>query len=153
MATAAEKKMLELMKNAIPSLSDLQFAKGKYSRYDAWNEVAIVELKDRRGPQYEDTFIEKAKYKALKEGAQGRVAVYAVQSAGKVYVFNINWLYHEGYDFKWHKKFANKTTDFGSQQMNRVKVEKEMGCIDWDRAAYVIDSKTGEVVAIRSYEG
>ena len=144
MATKAEKEILELMKE-VPALDSLKLCKDKYSRFDAYNDLAIAEIKDRRGPQYEDTMIEYEKHEALKVFSHGRVALYVVRSAGTLYIFNLNWLKHKDYDFNWETRACNKTTDFASQSGNGRKVNKKVGYIEWHEAYITIDCKTKEV--------
>ena len=124
MATKGEKEILETLA-AVPALESLRFCKDKYSRFDAFNDLAIVEIKDRRGKQYEDTLIEYDKHQALKDFSQGRLALYVIRSAGTVYIFNLNWLTKCDYDFRWETRACNKTTDFSNQSGNGKKDPEE----------------------------
>ena len=133
---AQERKMMNVIKDNSPALADIVEAKGKYSRYDCHGDNAFVELKYRKGKQWEDTMIEWGKYQALTE--LPKTAVYAVQSEGKIYVFNLSRLTKEGYDFRWEDRYCNKTSEFHNQSMNRIKVSKRVGYIDWDKADRVI---------------
>ena len=144
MATKGEKEILETLA-AVPALESLRFCKDKYSRFDAFNDLSIVEIKDRRGKQYETTLIEYDKYQALKDFSQGRLALYVVRSAGIVYIFNLNWLAKCEYDYNWESKYCNKTTDFGSQPGNGKKIQKKVGYIEWHEAFITIDCETNEV--------
>ncbi len=140
-----ERKMYDLVKECIPSLSDINWSKDKYARFDAYNGLAICEFKYRKGRQYADTMIEKEKWQAMKDLNNGRVCAYIVQSAGKIYIFNLNKLAKEEYDYKWADRNCYKTSEFHNQAMNQQKVSKLVGYIQWDEAIYTIDVKTKEV--------
>ena len=135
-----ETAMMEAIKANSTPLADLkETTEGRYSRYDCRNDKFVVELKYRKGQQYEDTMIEQDKYKALTYyEAFGVAALYAVHSADNLYIFNLSKLTQQGYDFGWHIKGCNKTTEFHNQQGNGKKVPKTVGMIDWDKADKVI---------------
>ena len=140
-----EKQMFSLIKDSVPALSDIKWAEGGYSRYDAYSQFSIVELKYRKGPQYADTLIEYSKYQALRELNNGRLCVYAVQSAGNIYLFNLNRLHKEQYDYKWENRDCNATSEFHNQSQNRKKKSKQVGYISWDQADIILNVSTKEL--------
>lgn len=135
-----EQSMMDAIKGASTALADIkETTEGQYSRYDCRNDKFVVELKYRKGQQYADTMIERDKFNALTHyEAFGVAAIYAVYSADNLYLFNISKLKQQGYDFGWHSKHCNKTSEFHNQAMNGRKVPKEVGMIDWDKADKVI---------------
>ena len=137
---------MESLKANSPLLTALQeTGNGKYSRYDCYvpfdaerGYSIFVELKHRGNTtHYEDTMIEKVKYKALME--LPGLAIYSVYSCGNLYVFNLSQLTKEGYDFNWEDKYCNKTTAFTGHAGNGKKVSKIVGGIDWSKATRVIE--------------
>ena len=137
-----EKGMYDAVKSAVPSLNDIKWAEGNYSRFDAYNKLAICEFKYRKGKKWEDTLIEHDKYQAMKDLNGGRVCLYIVQTEGIIYIFNLNKLVKEEWDFKWKNVACNTTTEFA----NRAKKMKYVGYIDWDQAIYTIDADTKEII-------
>ena len=135
---ANEKRMFEKLVRERPSLHDLQWSEDKYKRFDAYNDNVIVEFKFRN-KKYEDTMIEFGKYEALKELSQGRLALYVVEAEGSIYVFNLNALAKENYDYRWEERYCNATSEFYGQKNNRVKKNKKVGYLDWDKAELVIE--------------
>ena len=137
---AKEKGTYNTVIETIESLADLKWSKDKYSSFDAYNDLAIVEFKFRH-QAYADTLIEKMKYENLKALCHGKVALYIVEAEGKVYIFNLNRLHKDGWDYKWEMRNCNATTHFN----NRNKKPKMVGYIAWEEADIVIDAATKEV--------
>ena len=135
-----EKKTYELVREVIPSLADIKWSKDKYSSFDAYNDVAIVEFKYRH-QQWADTLIEKMKYENLKALNGGKLALYIVEAEGKIYIFNLNRLHKEHHDYKWEMRDCNATTYFKNQN----KKAKMVGYISWDEADITIDRETKEI--------
>ena len=140
-----EKEMLNSIKKHIESLSDLKQSSDRYRRYDASNDLAIVELKYRKA-KYDDTLIEKSKYEALKTYCHGKIAIYAVQADNTIYLFNLNRLHKDEWNYKWENRDCNKTSEFYGQANNRSKVSKTVGYIDWDQADIIIEIDTGDII-------
>ena len=130
--------MYENIVGAVSVLDGLAMAKEKFSRYDCFNEKVVVELKvrtDAYGPsKYPTTMIEWDKYKALTEMV-GKIAIYAVQAEGKIYLFNLSRLTKEDYNFEWSHTSCNTTTHFS----NTSKKQKHVGYIEWDKAKVIIN--------------
>ena len=126
--------MMQVLKDNSPALAELRETGQTYSRYDCFVPDKVwVELKHRgNATHYADTLIEYDKYDYLT--GFGVTAVYAVYSCGKLYVFNLSKLKHNGYDFGWENRYCNKTTEFSS----RHKISKRVGYIDWEMADRVI---------------
>ena len=112
----------------------------KRCSYDAQTDKYLIEAKVRYGPHYPDTLIEndKLKYNMPKAEEAGKDFVYAVQSGGKIYLFNISQLRRDDYDFGWHKRKCKASTHFGSTIGNHY-VDKFVGMIDWNKAYEVLD--------------
>ena len=140
-----EKRTYDKVVETLPTMSDLKWSEDKYCRYDAYNDKTIMEFKFRKGRKYEDTMIEFSKYNNLKSHSSGRVAIYAVETENKIYLFNLNRLEHNNYDYKWETRDCNKTTEFHSQDFNGMKVPKKVGYIGWNEADVVINRDTGKV--------
>ena len=137
---AKEKGTYELVTETIESLSDLKWSKDKYSSFDAYNDLAIVEFKYRH-QAYADTLIEKMKYENLKALCSGKIALYIVEAEDTIYIFNLNRLHKAGWDYKWEMRDCNATTHFN----NKNKKPKMVGYIDWEQADITIDRDTKEV--------
>lgn len=136
----SEEGMHNLVTSSIKSLSDLKRPDNKMSVFDAYNDLAIVEYKFRRGQHYPDTLIEKKKYDNMRMYGSSKVCLYIVHSADTIYIFNLNHLHHIGWDYKWKTTYQPKTTSFGGGRINKL-----TGYIDWDQAYITICCKTGEV--------
>lgn len=136
-----ERAMMVAIQDHSPALATIKETGERYSRWDAYNDVAVVEFKHRGNQQHwGDTMIELDKYKALTD-AVPKTAVYAVYSCGNLYLFNLTKLARSGYNFGWHDKNCNKTTKFYNQSGNGQKVSKLVGMIQWDDAERVIPVK------------
>ena len=81
------------------------------------------------------------KYENLKAFCQGKVALYVVEVEGMIYIFNLNRLHKEGWDYKWEMRNCNATTHFN----NTNKKPKMVGYIDWSQADITINVDTKEV--------
>ena len=101
--------------------------KDKYCRWDAESDKYLAELKCRR-THYEDQIIEYDKFMEVKKEAdkQGKEFLYCVSSPEGVYIFNINKLCEEDYNFKWEDRGLPATTDF----TNTNHKTKRVGYID-----------------------
>ena len=132
-----EMKMLEVIKSTQPHLSNLQASKSDTATFDAFNDEYLVELKCRN-THYDDQMIEGYKFKELGMLTHGRglTALYCTQSPdGTIYIYNLNKLYHEGYDFGWNEQGGLPTT---SHFQNRTRKSKVVGHINISKAETVI---------------
>ena len=81
------------------------------------------------------------KYENLKALNGGKLALYIVEVEGKIYIFNLNRLHKESWDYKWEMRDCNATTYFN----NREKKPKMVGYIAWEQADIIIDRQTKEI--------
>ena len=105
----------------------IQISDFEYSRFDAYNETTIFEIKYRH-KYYQETIIEfdKYAYNFMYSSHLKKEFVYAVQMESKIYLFDIKDLIAEGYNFKWEWKEMPATSEF----QNKKKKEKYVGLID-----------------------
>ena len=130
-----EERMLEILRENIPVLSDLKAANDQYSRYDAVNDKCYVELKYRHDQRdYDTAMIEKDKFNAITGFSKN--AVYVMWYKGKMYVWNLTKLINQGYDFNWHYKDCPKNTYFGGKNDRK---NKYVGDLYWEDAHKVIE--------------
>ena len=104
---------------------NLKEANYKYSRFDAYDDNYIAEIKCRN-KVYDDIMIEFDKYSFNKEYAKvnDKIFIYIVGVGDKTYVFNITDLDKIGYDFKWSWREMPKNTEFGGDK-NKIKKFKK----------------------------
>ena len=76
----------------------------------------------------------------MEQIANGRTAIYAVSDGDNIYLFNINRLVSEGYDFQWGTLGCPTTSHFGDRRY----IKKEVGYIDFDKADVVLEYKVLE---------
>ena len=91
----------------------IQISKKEYSRFDAYNSKAIFEIK-HRNKFYADTMIEFDKYSFNQMYAltNNFKFMYLVQMLEVIYVFDVNQLTSNGYDFNWSWRTLPTTTEF-----------------------------------------
>lgn len=135
-----EKKCINALTSLFGCMSGLTAAKNQMSKFDASNDIFIVEFKLRKSKYDGTTLIEKQKYN--RNIADGRTFVYAITVGDELYIFNVSRMIKENYDFKWETKMQPATTDFNRREW----VEKEVGYINFNDAAYVIDLKKNKVI-------
>ncbi len=132
----SEMKMFERIKST-KHFTNLTRAQQAYSRYDAYSDDCIMELKYRSAPydHYDEVLIERIKARELVRCIGGQLPVYYASKVNTgIYIWDIKGLALEGYDFKWHKKEYNRTSRFN----NKNKVVKEAGYLHRDDAKYFI---------------
>lgn len=129
---------MEAIRPISPKLTNVKETKDPYSRYDCYVPgETYVELKHRGNvTHYDDTMIEFSKWTALSQ--LPGLKLYTVYSCGKIYVFNLNRLHNEGYDYNWEVNNYNATTRTG-KSTDGVKKPKKAGRISWDQADKVIE--------------
>ena len=131
---AQEDQMIEDMRNFRGSLSDIKETASS-TRYDAYNDLCIIECKARK-THYEDQLIERGKYDALRDFSSGRVALYAVYDpSGYIYVYNLNKLHKEEYDYNWGQMGGLPTTSHFS---NTKRITKHVGTLNIKDAYWTI---------------
>ena len=82
--------------------NNFKMAENKYSRFDAYNDKFIVEIK-YRNKCYDSVLIEfdKYAYNLLYAKQFGKQFLYIVKMGQVIYVFNVTKLDKRGYYFKW----------------------------------------------------
>jgi len=110
---------------------NLKEEENKYSRFDAYNDKYIVEIKNRT-EVYEDTIIEfdKYAYNLTYSKQKNKVFLYVVKMNHKIYIFNITDLDKENYSFKWEWRSLPKQTEFE----NKEKTKKYIGYININKS-------------------
>lgn len=112
---------------SIYSNQSLKECENKYNRFDAYNDFSIVELKYRKS-HYDQTMIEfdKFSYNHMYSKLNNKKFMYIVRMQDFVYIFDINKLIEEKYDFNFGWRDLPKTTEFNKKQT----VKKFVGYID-----------------------
>lgn len=106
-------------------------SKYEYNRFDAFNDLVIIELK-YRGKHYDQTMIEFSKfsYNYMYANLMDKKFIYVVRMMDLVYVFNITDLVKEKYNFNFSWRDLPKTTEFKRKE----DIKKFVGYIDIDKA-------------------
>jgi len=122
---AKERQILNQVSNHFDI--DLKEVNYEYSRFDAYGDAFIVEIKDR-GTFYKKVLIEFDKYTFNKEYAKLRNKhfLYVVGFSDDVYLFNVSDLDSSGYNYRWHWRMMPKQTEFSQSQT----IYKFVGYID-----------------------
>ena len=109
-----ERKILEELNQQGFNLKEEE---NTYSRFDAFNDNYIVEIKNR-SEVYSDTFIEfdKYSYNLTYSKLNDKVFLYVVKMDNKTYIFNVSDLDEQGYNFKWEWRTLPKQTEFKNKQ-------------------------------------
>ena len=123
---------------------DLKEVNYEYSRFDAYGDDFIVEIKDR-GTYYEKVMIEFDKYSFNKEydkissikNKKNYQFIYAVGMEDEVYLFNISDLDRMGHNYCWEWRELPKSTEFNK----KGKVKKLVGYININYIVGVIDER------------
>ena len=114
-----ETKMINTLNEKVFNNDKIQKTFDEYSKVDCYNGVYALELKFRNMPstQYNDCFLEKAKYDAVMERAvsNNKTAGYiAAFTDGSYYAWNLTKLTEEGYEFGWKPISMKMTTHFAN---------------------------------------
>ena len=129
-----EKEILEQLRT-VPQLGDLNKTENSFDRVDAYNDKCIVEIKGRASHlNYDSAIIEYDKYDAMKTYNGGKQALYVMNKGESVYIFHLNKLDNDGYDYQWEDRGGMPTTTFWNNQRK----SKRVGYITWDKAIKVI---------------
>lgn len=124
-----EKKILNFLN--IYSNYPIKECEDKYNRFDAYNSISIIELK-YRGKHYDQTMIEfdKFSYNHMYSKLMDKKFMYIVRMQDFVYIFDINKLIQENYNFNFGWRNLPKTTEFKRKE----DVKKFVGYIDIEKA-------------------
>ena len=120
------------------NLYDLrQTVEDPYCRWDAESDKYVVEYKSRTQFFPETTLIEKDKFDACM-AVEGKQFLYVVfDGMNKVHIFNVSELVEKDYDFQWHTRECNKTTQFGPI----TRKDKYVGLLNWKDAKVALKSR------------
>jgi hypothetical protein len=109
-----ESEMINTLNEKVFNEDKIKKTFDQFNKVDCHNQIYVIELKFRNMPstQYNDCFIEQAKYDALMERAEtaNKIAGYiAAYTDGKYYAWNLTEMTKNGFKFNW-KPFAMKAT-------------------------------------------
>ena len=148
-----EKHMTACLRD-IPAFKYLKLQRGN-AKIDCVAHRIFIELKWRFTKYAQPTtLLEQYKYKnlvkAMSDGVEpyANGAFYAVQSEGLIYLFYLNELIQEGYDFGWHY-LGNPITSHTGSNTDGVYKQKLVSLIPWYKAKMVIDFE-GNQLAVPS---
>ena len=130
-----ERNSTNALKTTFSNLKDLTPSLDKHCTYDAFNSDFVVEYKKRKSKYDGTTLIEKKKLDS--NCSLGKWFVYAVTVDTDLYLFNITKMMKDGYEFNWETRRQPATTSFENTNW----IDKEVGYINFDDAAYVLDIK------------
>ena len=116
---ARETQMINTLNEKVFKNDSIQKTFDEYSKVDCYNRTYALELKFRNMPstQYNDCFLEKAKYDAVIERAASRnktAGYIAAFTDGSYYAWNLTKLTEEGYEFGWKANSMKATTHFAN---------------------------------------
>ena len=141
------KKLEKHMVACLQGISDfatIKLQRGN-AKIDCKGRQVFVELKWRfTNYAQPTTMLEQYKYKhlvrAMSDGVHDYAygVFYAVQSNGLIYVFYINELEQEDYDYNWHY-LGNPTTSHLDSKTDGKMIPKLISLIPWYKAKMVID--------------
>ena len=130
-------KELEIAKalmSTVGVLHDITKSK-EYDVYDYSNSVCLVEIKGRHNAKkFPDAIIEESKYLRLLKEANGKHCFYVMNSGKDIYVFDLQQLARDDYDFGWCERGGMPKTTFWSNEV----VTKRCGYIKWDAAMRIL---------------
>ena len=114
-----ETQMINTLNEKVFKNDTIQKTFDEYSKVDCYNRTYALELKFRNMPstQYNDCFLEKAKYDAVIERAVSRnktAGYIAAFTDGSYYAWNLTKLTEEGYEFGWKSNSMKATTHFAN---------------------------------------
>jgi len=115
-----EQSVVDRINNIV--YTDFQLASDKYSDFDAYEDRYIAEIKIRN-KHYDDCLIEYEKYIKNLEHSLGLGVrfIYIVATNKCIFIFNINELTRNLYDFKWGDRTMPKNTHFGEYDNKKTK--------------------------------
>jgi len=114
-----ETEMINTLNEKVFNNDNIKKTFGEFNKVDCNNKTYTLELKFRNFPssQYNDCFLEKAKYDALIEHSKlyNKLAGYiAAFTCGSYYAWNLTKLTEDGYEFNWKPISMKKTTHFNN---------------------------------------
>ena len=124
-----ERKIIALLNKH--SKQPIRESEYEYNRFDAFSDLVIIELK-YRGKYYDQTMIEfdKFSYNHMYSKLMDKKFMYIVRMQDFVYIFDINKLIEENYNFNFNWRNLPKTTEFKRKE----DVKKLVGYIDIKKA-------------------
>ncbi len=124
-----ERKIITLLNKY--SEQPIRESEYEYNRFDAFSDLVIIELK-YRGKHYDQTMIEfdKFSYNHMYSKLMDKKFMYIVRMQDFVYIFDINSLINENYNFNFGWRNLPKTTEFKRKE----DVKKFVGYIDIKKA-------------------
>ncbi len=129
-----ERKIAKSLAELYPVLGEMIEPENQYSPYDFECKLYIIEVK-ARDADYPDWLIEKVKFdkNLVLSREMNKDFLYLTEYGGIGYIYNVNKLVENNYEFKWQMKRLPETTEF-----NRCNwVEKEVGFLDKNSARKV----------------
>ena len=107
----------------------------EYHRYDAYNNVYIIELKYRYA-KYDNWIIEFDKYAYNKcySEINNKTFLYAVGYKNKIWIYNISELNQAGYNYNWEERDMPKQTEFD----NNYDICKYVGYLEFSAVKQII---------------
>ena len=130
-----EKDIIDRIESIIPDFVGLKQT-DKWSRFDAFNDKVLIEIKCRKAEHciYNDTMMEKAKINEIGAMAKNsnRKLYYAVynQENDRVYVWDLFKMKDEDYDFNWRDQECRRNNYGYNYIMKRV------GSLGWKDASF-----------------
>ncbi len=122
-----ERKIAQKLAELYPVLGEMIEPDSQYSPFDFECKLYIIEVK-ARDTDYPDWIIEKPKFdKNLHLSiVMNKDFLYLTEFGGLGYIYNVNKLVENNYDFKWQIKRLPATTEFNRRNW----VDKEIGFLD-----------------------
>jgi hypothetical protein len=119
-----ERKIAQKLAELYPVLGEMIEPDSQYSPFDFECKLYIIEVK-ARDTDYPDWLIEKIKFDKNLElsAAMNKDFLYLTEYGGLGYIYNVNKLVENNYDFKWQTKRLPATTEFSRGNW----VDKEVG--------------------------
>ena len=150
-----EKHMTACLQS-IPQFKYLKLQRGR-AKIDCTAHRVAIELK-WRFKHYDTTMLEEYKYKhlvrAMSDGVNDYAngAFYAVQSDGLIYLFYLNELEQEDYDYNWHYQANPLTSHYGTDTDGKM-IPKLISLIPWYKAKMVIDFEGNQLAVPQAPTG
>lgn len=114
---------IQLMNTIYPLMHPLKECSDTYCPCDAYNNIYLVEVKNRR-QEFNDWIMEKKKFDACMKKAkeEGKQFIYLTEYDKEIITWNITFMDTNGHNWNWSSDLKmNKTTDF--EDNNKVNKE------------------------------
>ena len=130
-----ELEIAKALISTVDVLNDIQKSE-KYDTYDYYNSICLIEIKGRHNAKrFPDAIIEQSKYERLLDEAGDKHCLYVMNSGRDIYVFDLQQLTRDGYDFGFEDRGGMPKTTF----WNNAMTTKSCGYIAWDQAMRVLE--------------